>query len=114
MRAEEIVWILTSAGHCELGSAGCCSVNVNGSSSQAADGIRRERLRCKIVKERLRTRWQKYQWEPPEGGGVTDGMQVSSGRMCSPAPVHAPQMQLHSYKICRAFICAVDGVHISI
>lgn len=76
MQLEEIVWTFTSAGQRELGSTGSCSVNVNGGGSQAADGIRRERLGRKIAKWGQGRR-QKYRWQTEEDGEVTDGVKLS-------------------------------------
>lgn len=51
-------WTHTNAGQYELGSSRSCSVNGYNSSSQAADGVRRERLSCKIAKSGWE-RWKK-------------------------------------------------------
>lgn len=65
MLLEEICWTRTNAGPCELGSGRSCSVNGYTSGSQAADGVRRERLSCKIARRGCE-RWKKCSGDTEE------------------------------------------------
>lgn len=77
MLLEEICWTHTNAGPCELGSSWGCSVNGYNSGSQAADGVRRERLSCKIAK-RGWERWKKCRGDTEEEAEVRERVSVSN------------------------------------
>ena len=46
--------------------------------SQAADGVRRERLSCKIAKKGVEERWKKCRGDTEEDGEVGEKVSVSN------------------------------------
>lgn len=68
----------TNAGPCHFGYGRSCSVNGCNSGSQAADGVRRERLSCKIAERGAESGVEKRCVDTEEDEEVRERVSVSN------------------------------------